>query len=75
MIIERKKPIGEHKFPLEHIIHFILNGVKENRYNTTIAHILIMKQIEYCRKRDEIYERAKKETEYQARLEWNRLMD
>jgi hypothetical protein len=34
----------------------------------------IIEQIEYCKKRNEIFERRERETAYQARLEWNRLL-
>ena len=74
MTIERGKEIEEHIYPLENIIYWILQGLIEKRYNHHYAHIIIMKQIEYCRKRDLEYEKKKKETAYQANLEWNRLI-
>jgi hypothetical protein len=75
MIIEKNVPIGEHELPLNDIIYYILVGMKEGRYNIHYCRLIIMKQIEYCKKRDEIYERRERETAYQARLEWNRLID
>ena len=74
MKIERGKEIGEHNYPLENIIYWILQGLSIGNYNYHYAHIIIMKQIEYCRKRDLEYEKKKRETDYQANLEWNRLI-
>jgi hypothetical protein len=48
--------------------------MKEGRYNIHYCNLRIIEQIEYCKKRNEIFERRERETAYQARLEWNRLL-
>jgi hypothetical protein len=74
MIIEKNLDIGEHELPLNDIIYYILIGMKEGRYNIHYCNLRIIEQIEYCKKRNEIFERRERETAYQARLEWNRLL-
>lgn len=74
MEIERGKEIGEHLEPLEHIIYWILQGLIKKRYNHHYAHIIIMKQIGYCQKRDAEVERKNRDIAHDARLELNRLL-
>lgn len=74
MTIERGKEIEEHIYPLENIIYWILQGLIEKRYNHHYAHIIIMKQIKYCEKRDAEIESRNRDIAHDARLEWNRLI-